>query len=454
MSTATLAAIRFGTGLSPVLSPPDGADALLAGLAGPDTARKRFPVVGLAKLWPLMAEYGAARRESVAESSGATPRLKAAVAAIHAAVYDGMRARLSRGALAEDGFRERLTWFWADHFTVRATNIRFLPGPATYVEEAIRPHLGGPFSKMLRAAAIHPVMLSYLDQDSSIGPMSQVGQRDDGGLNEKLAREILELHTLGVGAHFTQEDVTQFAELLTGLTFSVSEGFRFRPLWAEPGAEHVLGTRYGGKRRARRKDIFAALDDIAHAPATAAHLAQKLAVHFVSDTPDPDMVMQMTHAYLVHDTDLSRVYEAMLAHPAAWAPLGAKARQPFEYVTASLRALGTGETRLAELTQGELTRLVQRPLARMGQPYEQPPGPNGWPEEAEAWITPPALAERIGWAMNVKALHGGPLPEPNAFVEAALGDLAPEDLAMAVRMAESKSAGVGLVLASPAFNRR
>ncbi|MEZ5721758.1 MAG: DUF1800 family protein [Paracoccaceae bacterium] len=140
------------------------------------------------QLWPLMAEYGAARRESVAESSGATPRLKAAVAAIHAAVYDGMRARLSRGALAEDGFRERLTWFWADHFTVRATNIRFLPGPATYVEEAIRPHLGGPFSKMLRAAAIHPVMLSYLDQDSSIGPMSQVGQRDDGGLNENLAR--------------------------------------------------------------------------------------------------------------------------------------------------------------------------------------------------------------------------------------------------------------------------
>lgn len=454
MSTATLAAIRFGTGLSPRVAPPADAEALLASLAGRDRAAARFPVAGLADLWPLVGEYGDARRDSTAGRAGGAARFRAAKAAIRDMLAAGLRARLMRGILAPDGFRERLTWFWADHFTVRATSLRYLPGPATYVEEAIRPQVGAKFSKMLRAAAIHPVMLSYLDQDSSIGPQSRAGTRGDGGLNENLAREILELHTLGVGARFTQKDVTEFAELLTGLTFTVDGGFRFRPRWAEPGAEYVLGSLYGGKGPARRKDIFAALDDIAHMPATAAHLARKLAVHFISDTPDPDLVQQMTEAYLAHDTDLMPVYAAMLAHPSAWGPPGDKARQPFEFVTAALRALGTEEARLATLTNGELTRLVLRPLARMGQPYEKPPGPNGWPEAAEAWITPPALAERIGWAMNVKALHDGPMPEPADFVATALGDLAPADLAQSVRMAESKRAGLGLVLASPAFNRR
>ena len=403
MSTATLAAIRYGTGLSPRIALAADADAVLAQLAGPDQAAAQFPIAGLADLWPLIAEYGAARRDSSAGRAGGAERYKAARAAIRDRLNAGIRARLMRGALAADGFRERLTWFWADHFTVRATSVRYRPGPATYVEDAIRPHVAGKFSDMLRAAAIHPVMLAYLDQDSSIGPESRVGQRKDGGLNENLAREILELHTLGVGAQFTQTDVTEFAELLTGLTFTVEDGFRFRRRWAEPGAERVLGSRYGGKGPAKRKDIFDALDDIAHMPTTAAHLAHKLAVHFISDTPDPDLVMQMTHAYLANDTDLARVYEAMLAHPKAWTPLGAKARQPFEFITAALRALGTAETRLATLTNGELNRLILRPLARMGQPYEQPPGPNGWPEDAEAWITPPALAERIAWAMNVKA---------------------------------------------------
>lgn len=454
MTIATRAAIRFGTGLSPVLAPPADAGAMIDALAGPDEAQARFPVAGLAEIWPLIAELAAARRARKAVEEGGAARYKQVTSAIKDMQLAGLRARLMRAVRTRDGFRERLTWFWADHFTVRAKNVRFRAGPATYVEEAIRPHVGGRFADMLRAAAIHPVMLTYLDQNNSIGPMSPAGLRRSRGLNENLAREILELHTLGVGARFTQADVTEFAELLTGLTFTVDDGFRFRPRWAEPGAEHVLGKRYGGDRRASADDIFAALDDIARAPATAAHLARKLAVHFVSDDPDPGLVAAMTDAYMAHDGELARVYEAMLAHPAAWENPGAKARQPFEFIAASLRALGTSETRLAALKKGEIKRLILRPLARMGQPYEEPPGPDGWPEAADAWITPPALAERISWAMHVKALHGAPLPAPRAFARAALGPEVSDDLVAAVRMAESKRAGVGIVLASPAFNRR
>ncbi len=454
MTTATLAAIRFGTGLAPALTLPADSDSLLAALTGEDTARVRFPVAGVAEIWPLTAEFAAARKARYEGAAGAEDRFTAARDALYAARFASIRARLLRAVHAPDGFRERLSWFWADHFTVRSKSARFVAGPATYVEDAIRPHLAGRFADMLRAAATHPIMLAYLDQNRSIGPASPAGQNRSRGLNENLAREILELHTLGAGAGYSQTDVTEFAELLTGLTFDIETGFQFRPRWAEPGAERVLGRVYGGTGKAAMDDIFAALDDIARAPATAAHLARKLAVHFVSDDPDPGLVGAMTEAYAQSDGDLVRVYAAMLAHPAAWAPPGAKVRQPVEFIAAALRALGTAEARLAGLKNGEIRRYILRPLARMGQPYEQPPGPDGWPEAAEAWITPPALAERISWAMNVKSLHGAPLPEPAAFAATALGEYAPDPLLTAVRRAESRRSAVGLVLASPAFNRR
>ncbi len=454
MSQASIAAIRFGTGLAPGLSQPADADALLAELGGPDTMRAQFPIIGLAELWPMMAEFVEARRSRRDGGADAEAAYKAARRAILDVYRASLKARLLRAVRTSDGFRERLTLFWADHFTVRGKGLRYRAGPAAYVEEAIRPHVGGRFADMLRAAAVHPVMLAYLDQFRSIGPGSPAGQRRSRGLNENLAREILELHTLGVGASFSQQDVTEFAELLTGLTFDIENGFRFRPRWAEPGAETVLGRSYGGPGRARLDDIYAALDDFARDPATAAHLARKLAVYFVSDDPDPGLVAAMRDAYTDSDGDLTRVYEAMLAHPAAWVPPGAKVRQPFEFIAASLRALGTSEARIANLSGGELRRLILRPLARMGQPYEAPPGPDGWPDAAEAWITPPALAERISWAMHVKRLHGAALPRPAAFAATALGPFAPDDLLQAVRRAESKRAGVGLVLASPAFNRR
>lgn len=453
MSTSSTLAIRFGTGLSPTQPPPPDAASLRAALAGPDRMAERFPIAGFDRLIPLAAEYTAAFKERRTGTEAAETRFKAARRALEAANHASLKARLLRGVLTPDGFRERLDWFWADHFTVAARNFQQTPRPSAYAEAAIRPHVAGRFRTLLRHAATHPVMLAYLDQDRSVGPASKAGLKRDSGINENLAREILELHTLGVGAAYTQGDVTEFAELLTGLGINGNGGFVFRPNWAEPGAELVLGRRYGG-REAMLDDIFAALDDIADHPATAAHISRKLAVHFVADAPDPDLVGAMTDAWLASGGDLARVYGAMLAHPVALAPERTKVRQPWEYIVAALRALGTGEARIAGFDRGSIRDGILRPLARMGQPYQASPGPDGWPEEAEAWITPPALAERIDWAMKVKRLHGDALPGPADLIAAALGDTAPEALTAAVRMAESRRSAVGLVLASAEFNRR
>jgi uncharacterized protein (DUF1800 family) len=176
--------------------------------------------------------------------------------------------------------QERLAFFWGDHFTARGKVSVMKRATSPYVESAIRPHVAGYFSDMLKAVIAQPVMLQYLDQKTSVGPESVAGKKKENGLNENFARELLELHTLGVGGPYSQADVTELAELLTGLTYSQDGVFGFRGEFAQPGAETVLGQSYGGGTAAL-SDVHAALDDLARHPATARHLAQKMAVHFV-----------------------------------------------------------------------------------------------------------------------------------------------------------------------------
>jgi len=242
--------------------------------------------------------------------------------------------------------------------------------------------------------------------------------------------------------------------LLTGLTLDLKDGdVVFRPRQAEPGAETVLGVSYGGGE-ARIEDIFGVLDDLSLRPETAAHVAGKLAVHFVADRPPPDLVAAMVAAYRASDGLLAEVYRAMLAHPAAWSERMAKVRQPLDFIGAGLRALGIGGDRLLTLTDNEFARAVGGALNRMGQPFLKAPGPDGWKEEAEHWLTPQGLASRIGWAMKVPQLLRPELPDPAEFARSALGDAADPALVKAVSRAETRTDGVGLVLASPAFNRR
>ena len=452
-----LAATRFGTGLSPIIEPPADVPDMLARLTGPDLVAERLPISGFAQTVPTMGVY----REAAAATRKArneTERARADDAArmIRVEMGDVQRhfaaTELARGVVTQDGLRERLVAFWADHFTIKSRNFFTRHLIATYAEDAIRPHVAGRFGDMVTAVVTHPLMLMYLEQVGSVGPESKQGQRLGRGLNENLARELLELHLVGVDGGYTQADVTQLAELLTGLTFDYQKNeVRFRNDWAEPGAEVVMGRRYGAD--ASLETVRAALLDLSTRPEVARHLAHKLAVHFVSMTPDQDLVAQMADAFVATGGDLGAVTAAMLDHPAAWDPTRSKVRRPDLFITASLRALGVRADRIMALSPRDLRRHVIAAQALMGQPYQSPVGPDGWSEDPEDWITPQGLAGRIGWALRSPAVFVDALPDPRAFVTTALGPAVPPEVAFAAKAAESPADGVGIILTSPAFQR-
>ncbi|MFW8635242.1 DUF1800 domain-containing protein [Cribrihabitans pelagius] len=460
---AELAAIRFGTGLSPAIAPPVSAGAMLALLQGPDRMAERFPVLSFGTALETSREFIRLRRQKnklrgqpgyeAAEKAYRTVRRKQGRLRL-----DWHRQRLLRWCRTEDGFRERLALFWADHFTAQGKSGAFRHLAAPYAETVIRPHLSGRFEDMLTAAVTSPLMLHYLDQNRSAGPGSRRADRAGrsgraAGLNENLAREVLELHTLGVGGPYTQTDVRQLAELFTGLTYTVKDGFRYQPGMAEPGAETVLGQSYGGGRP-RLEQVLEALRGLARHPATARHLARKIAVHFLSDQPPEALVQHLETRYLDTGGDLAQVYAAMLEHPAAWQPELANVKPPFGFIASACRALGVSERELGALNPGQVRGLLMAPLAVMGQRWEFSSGPDGWPEADSAWITPQALAARLRWSMSAPRRLLEPLPDPRAFAQAALGQFAAPRVEFAARAAETESEGVGLVLASPAFQRR
>jgi uncharacterized protein (DUF1800 family) len=374
-----------------------------------------------------------------------------------AAIVDGLASdrteSLRRAALSEHGFYERLVWFWRDHFTVTAKGRRGKLLVGRFGPDAIRPHVAGSFRDLLIAAETHPAMLHYLDQQESMGPASPGGLRRGRGLNENLAREILELHTLGVGAPYAQDDVRQLAELLTGLTVDFRTGKQiYRQNWAEPGPETVLGRRYGDGPPGF-DDLRQVLGDLAAHPATAHHLARKLAVHFVADRPSDGLVAALEAAYADSDGDLVPVYAALLAHPESWDSFGAKIKQPVDFLVSSMRATGLPPELAAEFFAPRGPLAVGFAMSRLNQPVFDAPGPDGWAEAAEAWITPPGLTARIDWASRL-GQRIGPDTDPRGFLATALADYAgPETRAAATRAAE-KWEGVALVLASPEFNRR
>ena len=321
-----------------------------------------------------------------------------------------------------------------------------------YMEEAIRPRISGTFAEMLKAVVTHPMMLFYLDQTASFGPNSPAA-RGRRGLNENLARELLELHTLGVSAAYSQIDVRELAELLTGLTANATSGFIFAPNRAEPEAETVLGKTYGGAAPVL-DDIYAALDDLARHPATAQHLARKLAIHFTSDTPDEAMIARMAGAYLDSGGALTAMYEVMLNDPFSWSSFGQKVKQPVDFVSSSLRALALPTRSLDRMNLTKLRSYIAAPLGAMGQPLFRPGGPDGWPEAAEDWVTPAGLAARLQWSMAAPSAFYRSLPDPRVFVRTSLGTIADQRVRFAANSAESRREGVGLILASPAFQRR
>ncbi len=451
-----IAAIRFGTGLSPVIAPPASAGDMIARLTGPDHIARDFPIPQFADATPTPGQFRALSRlrrdDDPAISAAAQEehdRLTARANALRLATFG---ATLARWVHTADGLRERLVAFWANHFTVRSKSGQTAHLVTPFVEEAIRPNITGRFADLLAAVITHPMMLAYLDQTDSMGPNSDAAQRRDRGLNENLARELLELHTVGVDGPYDQDDVRQLAELLTGLGWDMDAGRTvYRPAYAEPGAETVLDTAYPA--RADLSTIRAALEGLAAHPATARFISVKLARHFIADDPPEALVDTLDAAFRDSGGDLLAVVTALLEHPLAWANPAAKVRMPFEYVAAGLRALAVPPAVLIETDVRESRRRFQIPLTVMGQPWEQAPGPDGWADEAAAWITPQFMAGRIEWAMRAPVALLPDLPDPRDFVAAALSPV-PDPVAFAAAAAEDRPTGIGVVLASAAFQRR
>jgi uncharacterized protein (DUF1800 family) len=454
----TLAAIRFGMGLSPTIAPPASADDMLTRLTGRDEIGSTIEIPTFSTVRPSPNDFrDVSRALNAARGTGQEEAALEARSEMRAegraAEAEYMRRNLARAVQTSDGFRERLALFWADHFTVRATASTQLHMVTPYVEEAIRPHLAGRFSDMLVAVVSSPMMIAYLSQRQSMGPNSRFGLRRDGGLNENLAREVLELHTLGVGGDYTQVDVRQFAELLTGVTSSAVKGGFFESRQAEPGSETVLGITYGGTEESL-DHVNAALRDIAMHPDTARHLAQKLAVHFIGPDPENSLVEAMAAQYLTTDGVLLAMYDVLLRDEAAWSPVAKKVKQPFEFIASSMRALAVPRATILETSLQQVRRLVMRPLSVMGQTWQSPVGPDGWPEHDENWITPQGMAGRITWSMQTPKDLLDDLPDPREFVYHALGPAPPEPVLFAANAAETVSDGIGIVLASAAFQRR
>jgi uncharacterized protein (DUF1800 family) len=458
--------IRFGCGLSPELSPPVSPQAMLDGLGGPDIAAERFAIPRFADLMPLATQIAdlQQQRRAVRGTAAEAELIEAARTMILELRSDAVRwygATVLRWTWTGTGLRERLVQFWADHFTAMGKTAFMASTGSPYVEEAIRPYMTGRFADLLFAVTTHPLMLHFLDQVRSVGPDSRAARRaqEKGkgkrfGLNENLAREVLELHTLGVGGPYSQDDVRQLAELFTGLSFKQGQGFEFRPERAEAGAETILGRSYGGDP-ASLDAIRAALDDIALHPVTARHIAWKLAVHFVSDQPDPALIDHVAARYQASGGDLMAVYAALLEHPAAWDVRLANVKPPADFIATTCRALAVTPERLNGDGRPRLIRrALQGPMAVMGQPWQKPGGPDGWPEEDADWITPQGLAARMRWAMAAPVLLRPDLPDPRAFVTTALGPFADERVLFAAQAAETREEAIGLILSAPAFQRR
>jgi uncharacterized protein (DUF1800 family) len=356
-------------------------------------------------------------------------------------VFREVKARIDAAMAAEIGFVERLVWFWSNHFCVSRDIVNNMSGG--YEREAIRTHVLGRFGDMLQAVESHPAMLVYLDNFRSIGPSSVAGLINKTGLNENLAREILELHTLGVRSVYTQDDVLRFAKVITGWTIRPmatdpdhGNEFVFNARLHEPGPQTVIGKTYPQEDVEQGRAVLA---DLARHPATAAHVARKLARHFSADEPADALVERLAKRFLDTDGDLKEIAKALVEAPETWDEQRLKLKRPSEWLISIWRAIGVAaEPRRVLDSQGYLGERLWRPVS-----------PKGFSDEQSAWID--GLAQRLDIANRIGELAR---IEPAAFLETALGPLASEETRRTIGRAESRQQGLTLALMAPEFQRR
>ncbi|HJU16908.1 MAG TPA: DUF1800 family protein [Stellaceae bacterium] len=454
---AALALHRFGFGpragtIAAIASDPQGA--LAAELDRPNAGQIADPGLPSSDAaFRAVFEFNAARRARakrarLAAAAGQLGMAEAEKSAPEPAppqrriLLAEAKARFDAAREAEIGFVERLVWFWSNHFCVSLYTSIMAGG---YEREAIRPHVLGRFADMLEAAESHPAMLIYLNDNQSIGPDSVAGINRGKGLNENFGREILELHTLGVRSGYTQADVIRFAKALTGWTLrppvtdpDIGGRFVFVPRTHEPGPETILGKTYPDTGLMQGRAVLA---DLARHPATARHIAAKLAIHFVADDPPAALIDRLARRFRDTDGDLKEVGKALIAAPEAWRPQQEKVKRPGEWLVAGLRATGQ---------EVDIRRLIGA-QALLGEPLWRPPAPKGFSDDNAAWLD--GVAERLDIA-NAFARRFGPLLDPAAVAEAALGPLASRETHQAIARAEDRPQGLVLALMAPEFLRR
>jgi uncharacterized protein (DUF1800 family) len=315
----------------------------------------------------------------------------------------------------------------------------------------------GNFGDLLVAAEMHPAMLLYLDNHLSVGPHSpaalRVGlRRRKGkiGINENLGREILELHTLGVGGGYTQADVTSFATVITGWSVGGGNGlfasgppgrFVFRPDTHEPGAKTVLGRHYPDSGYGQGVEV---LNDLAQHPSTARHIAVKLAQHFIADDPPPAVVARLAQAFTEYGGDLRSVYRVLIDSREAWEQPLAKYKTPSDFIISSYRGL----TLPVDAGHGPLA-----PFEVLGQRTWQPGSPAGWPDRSADWDGASALLKRIEWADAVAGRLGS-RRDAATLAPQLLGASLSDATGTAVARAATASQALTLLVAAPEFMRR
>jgi uncharacterized protein (DUF1800 family) len=398
-----------------------------------------------------LAAYQRDRKAALAAGDAKADPVKMAAKLIRDDAGADFLARVQLGVKTDNGFRERWALFWANHFTVSANKLATATLVGPFEQEAIRPYAFGRFEDMLVASSSHPAMLLYLDQAQSVGPNSDLAvlgakAGKHPGLNENLAREIMELHTVGVDAGYSQADVTEFARAMTGWSLGRTDhpedpqGFLFRPHAHEPGGRTIMGKPYGeqGQLQAR-----AVMTDLAASPHTAKHLSTKIARHFVSDDPPPALVDRLARSYLASGGRLDEVAATLIRSPEAWAPAAAKFKTPYEFMISSWRAADTPPTDVQQ---------VARTMDAMGQKPFSAPSPKGWPEEAPAWCAPDAVIKRMTWSEGFAQGLGD--RDPMQLADNALGARLTPLAAKTIARAETRPEAVAILLMSPEFQRR
>ncbi|HEX8319760.1 DUF1800 domain-containing protein [Longimicrobium sp.] len=376
---------------------------------------------------------------------------------------DESRAALTQRVASERPFVERLVAFWSNHLCVSAGAKRVVaPLAGGYERQAVRPHVLGRFEDMVLASARHPAMLFYLDNHQSIGPSSPAGGRARRGarrgLNENYARELLELHTLGVDGGYAQADVVELARILTGWTVAGLYGpgtrrpgrdgdapgplrFAFRPAQHEPGPKTLLGRRYP---EAGVNEGEQAIRALCRHPSTATFVATKLVAHFVADQPPPSAVERVAGVFRDSEGDLRAVSTALVELPEAWSEGTRKFRTPQDWLVAALRALGAPGA--GENLAGALRQLRH--------PLWSPAAPKGFGDTMQDWADPDALLNRAELARTLGRRMAGAGPDPRALAEVVE---APAANAMRAMLADNRIAPaerIALAIAAPAFQWR